>query len=244
MLNRRGYTLLEVSLFLAISGALTLVAIVTLGPRLNNVRFTSNMRGLQENITKEFINAEGGTSRAVEGSCSVDNSDRRIAITSTTDSAGSRKDCVLVGKLATFEGTGVRYRSIVASYDEVGPNCPSGDEDSFDGVRKCNYATAIQSGENTYRYPGGLSISSGEGRSVGYVRSPSGNVLNRFSFTESGTTSDDIALSKNLAFNQDALGVTTDEFPICFTQGSRRAQLVFSLNSSSVDLNFNEECTP
>ncbi|MCA9309424.1 hypothetical protein KC973_03535, partial [Candidatus Saccharibacteria bacterium] len=191
-MNRRGYTLLEVSLFLAISGALTLVAIVALGPRLNNVRFTSNMRGLQENITKEFINAEGGTSRAVDGSCSVGAD--KITISASGDSAGSRADCVLVGKLVTFTDTKVLYRSVVASYLDVpSSECNTiSDKGGFDGVRSCNVATVINEGQGEYGYPGGLAIEPITRGSIGYLRSPNGNALSRFTLPTFST--DEIAL--------------------------------------------------
>lgn len=237
-MNSRGYTLLEVGLFLAISGGLTLVALVALGPRLNNVRFSSNMRGLKDSVTKHLSAGELGESSALENStCSA--SGNSIAVSNTSSSAvGSRANCVLAGEVATFTNSGVLYRSVVA-LTEPAPCSPAPvDADSLDFIKQCNYARIVTQGQTQFEYPGGLAIvPSSAGRSVGFVRSPNGNVESRFSFT--GGDSGAVQL-KDATLNYSAGG----DIPVCFTQGSRDARLVFSLNSSAVDLAFNEGCTP
>ena len=59
-MNTKGFTLLEVSLFLAVSGALGLIAFVGLGPRLRNVRFTQSIRLIESTINAQFAASQSG----------------------------------------------------------------------------------------------------------------------------------------------------------------------------------------
>jgi len=255
-LNSRGYTLLEVSLFLAISGALTAVAIVSLAPRLTNVRFSTAVRDLQDNVSKQLNTSElGESSNTKNYTCEVFSFGDLKIDDASGGGGGSSDSCVLVGKLAVFEkapSNQVTYRSIVAARTpKVTASNPPIDcrsaEDSFDTVRNCYQPRVLPNNLESpavYAYSSGLQQKS-EIRGYGFIRSPRTNQVFRFSMTlgfnqyERGPGLND---NDFIAFNK-VKGVQTDTFPICMELGNRTAQLLLYKNKPQPQTVFNEACT-
>ena len=116
-MNTKGYTLLEVMLFLAISGAIALTAFVGLGPRLANARFTSSIRSLEANFTQEMQESQSGLNvRDSLNSCTVGNWYGEVPDikTTTNTESGTSDDCVINGRLAVFKDKFVDYHPIVS----------------------------------------------------------------------------------------------------------------------------------
>lgn len=248
-MNSRGYTLLEVSLFLAISGALTLVAVVGLGPRLTNARFTTTMRDLQANIAKELSTSARGESQAQQ------RLDCRVGfglqiddvVTDTTSSP-----CVYVGKVALLgesNGSGgqqVRYHSIVAAIKPTSPTC-SPDPSSFDYIVRCSQARILGRYESpsSYDYVNQLtqplSISPTSTKyGYGFVRSVDTNTTHRFVFTYSVNVSGNAVDRKGASLNSPSLTYLTSEESVCYKMNNRRAVLVISPQLSEPKLLFNQ----
>lgn len=110
-MNKQGYTLIEVTLFLALSSVLSLVAFVGLGPRLRNVRFTSGMRGISDVISKQSANLDVGFNSGSDAyECKVVGTGASakpvispVAIGSK--STGSSEGCVINGRVFFFDNS-------------------------------------------------------------------------------------------------------------------------------------------
>lgn len=241
-MNTRGYTLLEVSLFLAISGGLTLVAIVGLAPRLNNVRFSTAVRGVQDSLSKELSASElGKNSSAGRLKCTPGQS-----MTVEEEAVGVSGSCLLLGRLAVFEAS---PKNQVVYWNIIGLRTPVNSlttcttkSDSLEFIRDCHQALALNSSTSTYNYSNGLTQSS-ETRAFGFVRSPSTNTIYRFSITKPGSDySSNIPLAdQDLVYNR-INGTPSREFPVCLSLSGRSAELILSTVRSSTELNFNVEC--
>ena len=221
----KGYTLLEVSLFLAISGGLTLIAIVALAPRLTNVRFTSAMRGLHENITKQMATSElGYNSGAVNKyECSASGGGNLVLAPGSSNSSS----CVFVGRLAVFNSGSVDYRSIAALRTTVG--CPQ-PKYSYEAITQCNLASVFPADTN-YDYSNGIKdVSPVYG--YGYVKSPDNNSAYRFILQNPSAAQFQL---KNVT------PVPTDT-KICYQLSNRRAHLVLSATRAEPTLVFNGVC--
>ena len=222
-MNTRGYTLLEVSLFLAISGALTLVALLGLAPRLTNVRFTSAMRGLNENVTKQISSAELGQNTASSKyDCSESGGILQVE-SGTPDSS----TCVFVGKLAVFDGSKVNFRPIIALRSK---GACTEEAYSIEAITLCNHARVLDT-ESTYQYTNGLTQTS-DPTGYGYVKSPDNNSVHRF-ILEAPSTSQ-IQLS--------AVPLSFVDKKICYQLSRRKAQLIVSPTSADPKLEFNGVC--
>lgn len=244
MLNIRGYTLLEVSLFLAISGALTLIALVSLGPRLRNVRFSTTMRDLHSNVTKQLSASErGGSTSTVARSCQVGASGE-LSISEITDSNGinASSPCVYVGRVALIgEGGGderfIEYHSIVASLDSVpGANCDvDGDKSSFDYVVYCNKARLLDASDSTetFDYTNQLTQAGSTKYGYGFVKTVDTNTTHHFLFTYSGDISDTMLSNSDLSY-------ISGTAQICYAMSGRRAALEVSPKYSEPKLLFNQ----
>ena len=110
--NKAGYTLVEVTLFLALSSMLSLIAFVGLGPRLRNVRFTSGMRTINDVITKQSANLDVGfNSGSDRFSCTTSGSGANArpvivdpaTVNGSSGATGSSAACVINGKAFYFQ---------------------------------------------------------------------------------------------------------------------------------------------
>ena len=113
-MNTKGFTLLEVSLFLAVSGALGLIAFVGLGPRLRNVRFTQSIRLIESTINAQFAASQSGqNNRPANFICQ--SSGGGLSVSALADNpVGSSEDCVINGKVVYFENNKMTFYSVIS----------------------------------------------------------------------------------------------------------------------------------
>ncbi len=115
-MEKSGFTLLEVSLFLAITSLLALIAFAGLGPRLRNVRFTDAVRSLDSTTQKQLSDFQDGVNnRGVTSKCNVSGGTPQVSESGTNQVSGTSEDCILNGKVALFEKTSVSYFPVVSA---------------------------------------------------------------------------------------------------------------------------------
>lgn len=110
-MNKHGFTMVEVTLFLAISSLLSVIAIIGLGPRFRNVRFSESIRDLESNIQKELFRSNSVNNRP-DLHCALDtDTTKPLNIgTGVGVKAGEAGDCVLNGQLLVFNNDLVTYQ--------------------------------------------------------------------------------------------------------------------------------------
>lgn len=234
-LNSKGYTLMEVTLFLAISSALALIAFIGLGPRLRNVRFTDAVRGVEASVVQ-----------AMSSDVSVVNTRNSEAcvLGGPESTAGSSESCVLNGTAIIFDGNrSVKYRSVV-SRREPRANC---DTSELAGVLKCYDSRVLADNETStnreYFFTNGLVRVTDKNSDTDVfvvLQNPENQDVYRFhavpSFFPQGYLNRD--------GNFDPLDETQPNFDVCFRLDSRRAKLSFKNGESEPVVTFNEDCTP
>lgn len=241
-MNTRGYTLLEVSLFLAISGALTLVAIVGLGPRLRNVRFSTAIRDLQGSIVKQLSTSELGGNNSLSRLTCVTNASTGLNIgNSPADSDSISSSCVYVGRVVVLrkDSNTAEYRSIVAARSAF-TGCGLTDESSLEYIKNCNQARVVGDSFNNpviYTYSNGL-MQTSPTRAYGFVRSPNTNTLHRFSFTTTASINNIELKDPTLAYGAPG-NPTAKEIPVCYELSGRVAKLTLSTVLATPEIVFN-----
>lgn len=90
--NQHGFTVIETTLFLALSSALVLVAILGTGSVMNSTRFTDSLRSSEAFVQAQYTEVLNGVNpRAANSACNGAVSSRGAS------------NCLLLGKLVYFE---------------------------------------------------------------------------------------------------------------------------------------------
>lgn len=239
-MNSEGFTLLEVTLFLAIAGLLSVIAIVGLGPRLNNVRFSAAVRDFESNVASNLADTTRGTNtRTGIKSCQQSGDVVAIDRTDASIEAGGASTCVINGTVAVFDkgGNRVLYRRIVSLRESVKP-CT--EVDGFRKILVCNKATLLDEGAQTkfYNYINGLTQTSPTTNvGFGYIQDPNGTTIYPFRSTPKFLFSGSIANSLN-TFESPA-----QQTEVCYSLGSRQAKVVFNNTSLKPEVRFGEVCS-
>lgn len=114
-MNKRGFTLLEVALFFAITGLLALIAFAGLGPRLRNVRFTDAVRTLESTTQRQLSDFQAGVnSRPANIECTVAGGTLSLTEAGVGKTAGSSADCIINGRVALFSEDRARFYPVVS----------------------------------------------------------------------------------------------------------------------------------
>lgn len=227
-------------LFLAISGALALIAFAGLGPRLRNVRFTDATKAIQSDITREVMNAQAGQSRRVDGyTCTTDLVSGGPKIQAATGDArsGSAENCVVNGRIAKLAPDNVTYYSIV-SFREPITSCTA-PVDTFASITACFRPVVIKTEPQpqVQPYKSGMKTSQASGSVhplwFGYVQNPNG-VGKHFFTNRDGTidTSGDVN-----TFTSEELVSGVAERKICLQLNERKATLTFAPGLQEPQLN-------
>lgn len=122
--TQRGFTIIEVILFLAISGLLLTVAIATISASINSSRFNDTIRSTTSYLQRQYNEvATGQSDRSDSVACDTATGQ----ITTGTPSPAGMTDCVIMGRFIKLEGaeftvryiTGHRSSLVGISSDDV-----------------------------------------------------------------------------------------------------------------------------
>lgn len=246
VVNKHGFTLLEVTLFLAISSALALLVFIGLGPRLRNLRFTQSIRSLEASIEQNFSAALSGDNARNEGVCNV--STNLVGGTGTSSQIGTAESCVLNGKLAVFENSQVTYRSIVSLTKQANENnCRNSTNTGFKKLvlSNCYRSVALTNAQETptiYKYANGLSQSS-DITAIGILVNP--ETAERIIFSGKSTTTGANAYTGRLdnAKFTNFTDSSTAASEVCFAMSGRTVKFAFTNQSLNPELKFDEVCS-
>jgi Tfp pilus assembly protein FimT len=101
-----GFTIVEVMLFLALTGLLFLIGFFGTGNQLRNTRFTDSARSLHSFLQKQYTETVAGANGRVAGTnCTADPVDTTsVPAFSATggDTSGTAQNCVVLGKMVKF----------------------------------------------------------------------------------------------------------------------------------------------
>lgn len=96
--NQSGYTVIEVTLFLAISGLLFLIAVIGTGNTIRAVRFSDSGRALHAFVQKKYDDIINGVNpREGNEACNAGN------VSTGSNQTPGTSNCLLMGKLLVFE---------------------------------------------------------------------------------------------------------------------------------------------
>lgn len=212
--TQRGFTIIEVILFLAISGALLAVAMATVGANINNSQFNDGIRSTTSYLQGQYNEVASGQSDRDE----TKGCDPATGDITTTPTVVGMSNCVIMGRFIKLEGSSLTvryitgYRSTLAgiSADDTAaimsmtPRVAS----SIAYARSYDIPWSI-SIVNTKLMPGNI-LSTSTGFAI--IRSPaSGNVLY---YTEENITSPEPSLDPSSNFITP--GNLNRDVTICF----------------------------
>lgn len=138
--SQTGFTIIEVMLFLAITGVLTAAVLVGSGVSINQQRYRDSVTSLQSYIQQQYNQVANTTNgRAGDWTC-----DSNGNVTQTSGPSGGEprgtSDCVVLGRVITVDSTGTQ----LTTSNVVGYHNPNGVTQSSDlGELTTNYKLGI-----------------------------------------------------------------------------------------------------
>lgn len=248
-----GFTLLEVILFLAVSGALAVIALIGLGPRLRNVRFTQSVRTAEAAINREFYASSFGTNTRPENfECRVAGDELEIGPSSGADPVvtGGSEACVINGVLAVFGPTGMSFYSIVSRrqpYLAAGATAEECDAPADVTTLLNCYTPRVAGGANqppvprTNGFQNAVTAQSslennGKPLAFGTIQNPNGTQKFQFFYTDA-----EIPFVPTQIVSSDVKTAVLNPYA-CLELGGRSAKISFTSGSVKPTVTF-EECS-
>lgn len=215
--------MLEVTLFLAISSLLALIAFAGLGPRLRNARFTDSVRGLESNVSRAISSSQIGEHNNTQACENQGGKAKLIDRPSASVESGMSEDCVNGGLWVYFKNDSVEYYQLPLLRKRV---CDQAKviSNAID-VAVCfgfqPFDPESTSPASSYTLTNGLKQKSDQDTFIGYVVNPEDN--KRYLFVEGEESSP----SKK----------------VCYALNGRVASMNFSSRSIEPKMMFNDkEC--
>lgn len=183
-----GFTVIEVTIFVAISGLLLAVALLGTGATIRSVRFSDSVRSLQSYFQTQYDQIINGVNpRTGQEACQ----NSQVDTTIPTGQAPGTSGCLLLGKYMHFS----LGSDTVQSYYVVGSEPTSVPSDATDEelIQMYNPHIVTTPEDENYLIPWGATISGtkrlSDGREVtGYalLRSPRSNKIISYTFSANG----------------------------------------------------------
>ncbi|GEM_PF-1817096 len=120
MVRQSGFTIIEVLLFLAVSGLLFMIAASSLNATIRNTRLTDATNGLENFVSQQYSDVRSGVSFRSDAAqtCGVGGA-------GAAELPGASDDCIVVGRLLDFVATGGSADpNAINVYSIVANRCP------------------------------------------------------------------------------------------------------------------------
>lgn len=112
-----GFTIIEVVLFLAISGFLLTIVVFGMGSQMRNSRFSDSVQGIAAYVNKQYSDIQTGVNNRQQAvKCTKSGTSLTLSDIGG-DLAGSSAGCMLIGRKFTLEETSIKANDIIASSD-------------------------------------------------------------------------------------------------------------------------------
>lgn len=119
-MRQRGFTVIEVLLFLSLSSLLFLIAMGTLTASINNTRFTDATNSLDAFLAQQYSDIRSGVSYR-------DSSAKACTTAGIAQDPGAADNCIVVGRLLELKASGGDFGTAIDtinSYTIVARRCP------------------------------------------------------------------------------------------------------------------------
>lgn len=189
MQRSEGFTITEVSLFLAVSALLAIVVMIGVGSTLQASRFTDSSRSLHAYIQKQYDNLLNGVNpRTGQEACAAG-----VVNTGSNQTPGT-SNCLLLGRLLTLKSDA----ATVEAYNIVGVEPATPDYNATDEklIRQYSPVVVRNSGVDVYQIPWQATISGSKRLTtespapavdaLAMIRSPRSNRIVYYTFKEPG----------------------------------------------------------
>lgn len=216
--HERGFTIIEVLLFLAISGLMLAAAIMGVTANINNSRFNDGLRSTESYLQREYNEVASGVNDRDEAlACDAFGQITTGGPSNPTKSPGMT-NCVILGRFIKLGGSKLTSRYIIG-YGATGKG------DDTTAIRAMNPVVAPTIAyEGTYDVPGGIDIvnttlpsSTSAISDLAIIKSPASGIV--LYYMKAGTASSGIDNSfiNLINLNKNA--------KICLSDGQRNGRI-------------------
>lgn len=209
----QGYTIIEVSLFLAITGLLILIVLIGTGNTVRTTRFSDSNRSLHAYLQKQYdnilngVNTRPGQEECIGG----------VVDTTSTQPPGA-SNCLLLGKLVSLK----QNATTVQTFDIVGqePANPNYNLADVDLIKTYQPTIVRNVSSDTFQIPWGAKI-------VGSKRLADNKAEDQFAIIRSPRSTHIVSYT----FNESDLGGSNDMTGVVSNASNIEQSTNFCVNS-------------
>lgn len=183
-LSKTGFTIIEIILFLGISGALILGVLLGTGTSINTQRYHDSVSSLRSYLQQQYSEVMNVSNNSTDSTCN-----------SSLLSSRGQSECVILGRYITTSNNGFRLNSsMVIGY--LDPSIDVLSSDDVEALKEYNIVVSSATDNETYDIEWGASIvdtsTSPMVFSMLILRSPSSGVIRTFIDNTSATNASNI----------------------------------------------------
>lgn len=162
----KGFTIIEVSLFLAVSGFLLLITVFGMGSVMKQQQFRSSMNSVESYINQQYNDIQTGVSnRRANIACSASGMSNVSIGDSLGSVAGSSENCMLAGRYYELSTLDIKASDVVGKNDD---NCQltSSDISKLSEATCFTKVTGTNNSAQGIKFSWGNVLQSGRGRAI------------------------------------------------------------------------------
>lgn len=232
----RGFTIVEVMLFLGISGLLLIGAFAGSSRLIADTRFTDSVRGLESFMQRQYEEVTNGVNPRGRLSCDSDG-------VSTGNQAPGKSDCLLLGKVVVFRtnSAAVEVFDVVGNRSESLPLNPN-----LEDMLIAYEPQIVEESRSVYDIPWGTRFTAGrraadnqQVNAVAFLRSPVSSQIGTYHFSADAPVRDELRLRDSTI--SSVASSTTAGYCIEGQEGAAgryRAAITFSRGQGSAAISF------
>ena len=200
-----GFTIIEVLFFLAISGALIVALLTTVGVTISRQRFSDSVNGAQAFVQSQYNETLNVVNNREPASCGTGGNGATSPGTGAATTNRGASNCVVLGKAIDF----TIGSSVVTAYPVVGRE-PAADPDATGAELLAKYAPGIDTNNpETYEVSWGASV-------IGVRQQNTNRTITRILLLRSPDSGLVLAYGGDRSASPaSALGVTAGTYDVC-----------------------------